>query len=422
MHLDGSMRLSTLIELAQEHGVQLPSYDEEELRRTVFKPHYDSLEEYLEGFQYLTKVMQSEAALERVAYEFAVDNYSEGVRYFEVRFAPQLHAQVLSNLPLEQVVVSVNKGLLRAKEEFNFQRLRRSNSVTATGVPPEPRYEYGIILCAMRLFSPDMSRYYAALLAVLPDLEYDRVVGLASETVVRVAMRCRDELKLPVVAVDIAGAEAGYKASIHREAFDLAHGYFLNKTVHAGEGYGPESIFQAVRDLHAERIGHGYHLFSEHLVEGEENVVDPTGYVRRLTKYVCDRRINVEVCLTSNLGTMPGLQLKDHAFAKMIAEGVSVSLNTDNRLVSRTTVTNEIRKAVDTFNITPSTLKCIVITGFKRSFFPGSYLERRQYVRSVIAYYGKIFFFIMMSILLIFMFYDFCCHRLPGRATWNSIN
>ena len=333
--------------------------------------------------------MQTESALERVAYEFAVDNFAEGVRYFEVRFAPQLHAHVLSGLNLEQVITSVNNGLLKAKNEFNAARSERiRNSSVVYDTPLEPRYEYAIIVCAMRLFSPEMSRYYAALLAVLPDLEYDRVAGLASETLVRVAKKCRDDLKLPVVAVDIAGAEAGYKASIHRDSFDLAHGFFFNKTVHAGEGYGPESIFQAVRDLHAERIGHGFHLFSEHLVVGEENVGDPAGYVKRLTKYVCDRRINVEVCLSSNLGTMPGLRIRDHALAKMITEGVSVSLNTDNRLVSNTSVTKELKMAVENFAITPSTLKCIVVTGFKRSFFPGTYMERREYVRSVIAYYG----------------------------------
>jgi adenosine deaminase len=343
--------------------------------------------------------MQTGPALERVAYEFAVDNYSEGVRYFEVRFAPQLHAHVLTGLSIEQVVACVNKGLKRAKDEQNAARLERVET-WPRHVPPEPRYDYGIIVCAMRLFSKEMSRYYAALIAVLPDLEYDRVAALASETLVMVAKKCRDELKIPVVGIDIAGAEAGYKASIHKDAFDLAHGCFLNKTVHAGEGYGPESIFQAVRDLHAERIGHGFHLFSEHLVEGEENVADSAGYVKRLTKFICDRRINIEVCLSSNLGTMPNLKLEDHAFAKMLTEGVSVTLNTDNRLVSNTTVTNEIKKAVDTFAVTPSTLKCIIVTGFKRSFFPGAYAERREYVRSVIAYYGSLLTLCVISLFI----------------------
>lgn len=282
----------------------------------------------------------------------------------------------------------MNKGLLRARDEFNAQREERRKD-WPTGAPVEPRYEYGIIVCAMRLFCPEMSKYYEALMAVLPDLEYDRVAGLASETLVRVAQKCRDELKLPVVAIDIAGAEAGYKASIHRSAFDLAHAHFFNKTVHAGEGYGPESIFQAVRDLHAERIGHGFHLFSEHLVVGEENAANPQDYVERLTKYVCDRRINVEVCLSSNLGTMPDLELKDHTLCKMLKAGVSVSLNTDNRLVSNTTVTKELKMAVNTFNISPPTLKSIVVTGFKRSFFAGTYMERREYVRSIILYYGN---------------------------------
>lgn len=292
------------------------------------------------------------------------------------------------NLSALQAIVHVNSGLKRAKDNFNEQRAVRLRSRTHD-VPPEPKYDYGIIVCAMRLFSPEMSKYYADLLAVLPDVEYNRVASLASETLVRVAKKCRDELNLPVVAVDIAGAEAGHKASIHRDAFDLAHGFFFNKTVHAGEGYGPESIFQAVRDLHAERIGHGFHLFSEHLVTGEDNVANPSDYVRRLTKYICDRRINIEVCLTSNLGTMPDLKLKDHAFGRMLKEGVSVTINTDNRLVSDTTVTKELRKAVDNFNVSPSQLKSLIVNGFKRSFYSGPYADRREYVRSVFAYYGE---------------------------------
>ena len=335
--------------------------------------------------------MQTPSALERIAYEFAYDNFAEGVRYFEVRFAPQLHASVdpRDEMSMDQVVVYVNNGLQRAKIEFNAARQQRIES-EETPVVIEPRYEYGIIVCAMRLFVPRMSRYYDALLAVHPDVPSEKLTGMASESLVLTAKKCRDELRIPVVAVDIAGAEAGYKASSHRHAFDVAHGFFFNKTVHAGEGYGPESIFQAVRDLHAERIGHGFHLFSEELVCGEENVDNKSEYVRRLVKYLCDRRINMEVCLTSNLGTMPSLELKDHAFGKMMKAGLSVSINTDNRLMSRTNTKLELRKAVDTFNITPAELKVMIVNGFKRSFYHGDYSERCEYIRSVVDYYDAL--------------------------------
>jgi adenosine deaminase len=393
VHLDGSLRISTLIELAQEQGVSLPSYDEEELRSTVFSGRYETLEKYLEGFKYSCAVMQSAEALERVAYEFAIDNFTEGVRYFEVRFAPQLHSSVDSHnkLDIERVIQSVNLGLLRAKEEFNAAlELRATELQSQSGnVSVEPFYEYGIIVSAMRLFSPAMSQYYQALLSIHPYIPYRRVASLASETLVRVAKKCRDE-GIPVVALDVAGAEAGYEAAVHKEAYDLAHSFFLNKTVHAGEAYGPESIKQALRDLHAERIGHGYHLFSEELVVDETNALDRAGYISQLTKYICDRRINVEVCLTSNLGTMPHLNIKDHAMAKMLRHGVSVSINTDNRLMSNTTTVNELRLAIDAFNIDLHLLKQIVLNGFKRSFYHGTYYDRREYVRSVGRYFDSI--------------------------------
>ncbi|CAE7661155.1 add [Symbiodinium microadriaticum] len=287
---------------------------------------------------------------------------------------------------MEQVVTYANRGLLRAKHEFNAARQRRVESQDSLALI-EPRYDYGIILCAMRLFVPGMSRYYDALLQVHPHLPLDTATALASETLVLVAKQCRDELLIPVVAIDIAGAEKGYKASIHRRAFDTAHGFFFNKTVHAGEGFGPESVFQAVRDLHAERIGHGFHLFSEELVTAPQNIQNRSEYIRRLTKYLCDRRINIEVCLSSNLGTMPTLELKDHAFGKMLQAGISVSINTDNRLMSRTNTIQELRKAVDTFHMSPAQLKVVVMNGFKRSFYHGEYTEKCEYIRSVADYY-----------------------------------
>jgi len=335
--------------------------------------------------------MRTAANLERVSYEFAEDNYNEGVRYFEVRFAPQLVASLRSHssegkehLNVQEVIMAVNAGLKRACVEANERRAARE----AETFEPEPMYEYGIICCAMRSFPP--CEYYDAFLEIHGDLSYERVCSLASETLVQCAIKCRDELSVPIVALDVAGAEEGFPNKVHKTAFDIAHENFLNKTVHAGEGFGPESIFQAIRDLHADRIGHGFHLFSVEKVTEGKSAEAKEEYVRKLIKHISDRRVNLEVCLTSNLGTMPGLQLKDHALKKMLEHGVSVTLNTDNRLVSDTTVSLELRKAVDTFDLTPKQLREIVVCGFKRSFFAGPYSAKRKYIRRVMDCYDAI--------------------------------
>lgn len=381
VHLDGSVRMNTLVELAREKNVSLPSYDSEELAQILIKDSFNNLEDYLECFKYTTAVMQDATSMERIAYEFAVDNYSEGVRYFEVRFAPQLHASIdpTDDFMVEDVVVAVNKGLDRATSEFNV-----------TLSDDEPEYTYGIILTALRFFVPEMSRYYRAFCSVHQHLNQERICSLASEVLVLAAVKCRDELGLPVVAFDIAGAEKGFRAATHRDAFDIAHSHFMNKTVHAGEGFGPESIFQAVNDCHAERIGHGYHLFSSELVVGESNLHRRDEYVTRLTKFICDRRICLEICLTSNMNTMPGLKLKDHAFGKMIKNGVSVCLNTDNRTISKTTVEKELARAVETFGMCPHLLRSIVLNGFKRSFYKGTYVDRCNYIKKVVDYYDLV--------------------------------
>jgi adenosine deaminase len=383
VHLDGSLRLRTLIELAEAQGVKLPSTDEEELLRTVFKPTYDSLEDYLQGFQYTTAVMRDADSIERIAYEFAVDNYSEGVRYFEVRYAPQLHASGDESLTICAVNIAVDRGLRRARDEFNAKLLDDGLD--------EPMYEYAIILCAMRMIFPGMSRYYDSLMSIHAHEPSRKIVSMASVALVHSAIQSIKSDGIPVVGLDIAGAESGFEAQEHTEAFALAHKHFLNKTVHAGEGYGPESINQAVRDLHADRIGHGFHLFSKDMVKAEQFLGKDGGasFVGNLVKYVCDRRICFEVCLTSNLQTMPGLEIADHAVRKMFDNSVSVTICTDNRLVSRTSTVDELKRAIDAFELTPAQVRDMIINGFKRSFYPGPYDERRAYVRRVIDFYDR---------------------------------
>ena len=377
LHLDGSMRLSTLIELAHENDIPLPGNTEKELKKKVFKDKYNDLGEYLQGFSYTGAVLQNESSLERVSYELGVDNIEEGVRYIEVRFAPQLHQH--KHLGIANVLKAVNRGLERAKNEFNLSPAVQSGQ----DVP----FAYGMIVCAMRMFDYGYSEYFDSLLDVHKYSERKWIFSIASQELVKASVETRDRFKLPIVGFDLAGQEKGYPAVDHKQAYSLAHKSFLKKTVHAGEAFGPESIFQAITELNADRIGHGVHLFNSNMIYDSE-IEDKEAYVENLAQYIGDRRITLEVCLTSNMQTIPDFrELKDHSFGKMREAGLSVTFCTDNRLVSSTTVTDEILKAVETFDISVKELKNLIAYGFKRSFFPGTYLEKRNYVRQVLDAY-----------------------------------
>ena len=379
VHLDGSLRIPTLIELAKERDVELPAYTEEGLRQEVFLDAYDSLADYLKGFAYTCAVLRDEAALERCAFEMVEDAFAEGVRYMEVRFAPQLH--VHDGLSLEQTLLAVSRGLKRGEDYCN-----QSDRIQSGAEPP---FRAGIIVCAMRFFTSAFSPYFADYVEVHKYRPLREIITLASEDLVRAAVAIRDKHGLPIVAFDLAGQEDGYPAAAHRNAYAYAHKNFLAKTVHAGEAFGPESIFQAITELHADRIGHGFHIFSQERISSPD-IADKAAYCDALAQYVADHRITIEVCLTSNLQTMPELGgIENHAFKRMLDERLSVSLCTDNRLVSNTTVSKEVQLAVDTFSITPDHLKHLMIYGFKRSFFPGSYREKRAYVRHIIDFYEE---------------------------------
>ena len=381
VHLGGSMRAESLIEMAQERGVVLPAETPEGLRREVFKDRYSSLEEYLHGFSYTSAVLRDPDSLERAAYELCLDCQEEGVRYLEVRLSPQLHTGEGGTIPT--VLSAVAKGIERAEKGFN------GHPGVASG--REPPFKAGIIVAALRHFAPGFSRTYRDMLKIFEDLPRDQVFGLASEAMVHASVRARDELGVPVVGVDLAGREHGYPAEDHAKAYQIAHEAFLGKTVHAGEDYGPESIFQAITECHADRIGHGTWLFDSDQIQ-DPGITDRQGYVDRLVQYIADRRITVEVCLTSNLQTIPAMKsLRDHPFGKMRRSRLSVTLCTDNRLVSRTTVSREIGLAVKAFGLMPKELGDILVYGFKRSFYPGPYLEKREYVRHIIDYRDNVF-------------------------------
>lgn len=379
VHLDGSIRLETIIELSKQDDLVLPSYTVEGLNELVFKDQYDSLEDYLTTFGYSGAVLQKPENLERVAYELAIDNQNEGVRYIEVRFAPQLH--INERMDMARVLESVNKGLERAQKEFNQKpEIKEGN---------EPPFFYSIIVCAMREFGP-WSLFFKNFIESFTFSDKEEIYRLASLELAKGSVRIRDKLGLPITAFDLAGAEAGHPAQDHWEAFQYVHEAFMHKTVHAGEGFGPESIFQAITELHADRIGHGYFLFDVDKINNPE-IEDKSKYVSDIAQYIADRRITIEVCLTSNLQTNPDVEkISNHTFGKMLKNNLSTTFCTDNRTVSKTTVTNEIMLALKNFEMSEKELRNSIIYGFKRSFFPGKYLEKRRYVRKCLNYYDEI--------------------------------
>lgn len=380
VHLDGSVRLKTLIELAKKQKVELPSYTVDGLKELVFKERYRNLGEYLYGFRFTTAVMQDPESLERIAYEFAWDNIDENVAYVEVRFAPQLHINPRQDM--FEVLDAVNRGLNNARVEQN------TRPDVASG--KSPRFEYGIITSAMRKFESQYSDYYRRLCETHRFSSARELYPMGSLELARAAVHIRDTKALPIVGFDLAGEESGYPAEHHREAFRYAHKHFLKKTVHAGEAYGPESIFQAITDLQAARVGHGYYLFSVGSIK-DKGIEDRNRYIRALSEYIADRRITIEVCLTSNMQTNPRIKsISRHAFKKMRKWNLSTSICTDNRTVSSTTVSDELHLAANTFHLKRREMKDIIIYGFKRSFFPGSYIEKRRYVRGIIDHYERV--------------------------------
>jgi adenosine deaminase len=379
LHLDGSLRLKTLIELSRREKVKLPSYSEAGLRRLVFKDSYRSLPEYLHGFAYTCAVLRRADNLERVAKELVEDNAAEGVRYIEVRFAPQLH--VCDGLTATDAVRAVARGLWAGAKAHNRNpAVRRGEDLP---------FHYGIIVCGMRRFGKGMSQYFANLLSIMEHADKDDVFAAASLELARSAVAWARE-GLPVVGFDLAGEEAGYPPVDHKEAYQYAHDHFIRKTVHAGEAYGPESIWQAITQCHANRIGHGTFLFAHDMIQDPE-IPDRRRYVEDLASYIASQRIGIEVCVTSNLQTTPSLKtIAAHPIKKMIDYGLSVSICTDNRLVSNTTVSRELELVAGHLGLTREQLRKLVIAGFKGSFFPGSYNAKREFVTAVSARYHEV--------------------------------
>jgi adenosine deaminase len=383
LHLDGSLRIPTLIEMAKKGNIKMPSYTEEGLRELVFKSSYANLGEYLHGFQYTCSALRDLENIERVAYELAIDNQNENVYYIEARFAPQLMMDAERGLTMETVMDAAYKGFERAKKEHN------NRPEVKNGTRPE--FHYGIISCAMRKFgpkgySPFYSNFYK-MMEYSPEME---VIKSAALQMVKAAVKIRDEKGIPIVSIDLAGQEHGYPPGKFREVYAYAHKNFMHKTVHAGEAYGAESIFQAITECYADRIGHGYYLFDEDKIV-DERITDKRKYLSELITFVADKRTTIEVCLTSNLQTNPEIKdIKNHNFRHMLANRMSVTICTDNRLVSDTSVSREYKLAVDNFEIQPKHLKDVVAYGFKKSFFAGEYITKRNWAKNVMMYFDEV--------------------------------
>jgi adenosine deaminase len=317
-HLDGCLRPATLLELADEQGVKLPTRKLPALTRLLEAgKRTRNLGEYLKIFDLTLSVMQERAALYRVAYELAVDAASENVRHLEIRYSPLLHRR--RRLPFEAIVDAVNAGLADAGKLYGLST--------------------GVILCGIRSLPPRSSVMLAEL---------------------AVAYKGRG-----VLGFDLAGQEKDYPAKAHKRAFEIVLRENVNCTVHAGEAFGPASIKQALHYCGAHRIGHGTRLRE-----------DPD-----LMRYVNDHRIPLEVCLSSNVQTRAVKSLAKHPFGYYFKQGLRVTLNTDSRLISGTTVSKEIALAARTFRLSPYEVKRIVINGFKSAFMP--YAQKARMLREV---------------------------------------
>jgi adenosine deaminase len=307
VHLDGSLRLGTILDLARQQKVALPADTEEGLRPFVqVGEECKSLVDYLKAFEVTLAVMQTYESLVRTAYELAEDAARENIRYLEIRYSPMLHQR--SGLSLTAIVQAVLEGLREARRKYPIQT--------------------GVIICGIRHISPEMSNRMA-----------DLTVAFKNKG---------------VVGFDLAGAEEDFPAKRHKDAFGRVLSNNINCTLHAGEAYGPESIHQAIHQCGAHRIGHGVRLIED----GD------------LLNYVNDHRIPLEICPSSNVQTKAVRRIEDHPVRMFYDLGLRVTVNTDNRLVTGTTLSNEYLVLHEKLGFSLEEIKELVLMGFKSAFLP----------------------------------------------------
>ncbi|MDC7220873.1 MAG: adenosine deaminase [Spirochaetales bacterium] len=329
-HLDGGVRPETIVELAGEIGMDLPETEPGRLAEWFHRgADRKSLSLYLEGFALTCGIMQTASALTRIAREALEQLKEDGVVYGEIRFAPILHQA--KGLTLEEIVHAVVAGLEEGRKK--------------TGV------EFGVILCAMRHQSGDLSMEMAEL-----------------------AVSFRDR---GVVGFDIAGDEFGHPPKRHLEAFEYIRRKNFNITIHAGEAFGVESIWQAIQICGAHRIGHATRLTEDMTVQGKE--IKQMG---TLSHFIRDRRIPLEICLSSNIQTGAASSIEGHPFGLYYNNNFRVMLCTDNVLMSNTTLTKEMMLAIEAFGLELDDLEKLTINAMKSAFI--HYDERLKLIYDVI--------------------------------------
>ncbi|MFD5014300.1 adenosine deaminase [Streptomyces chartreusis] len=327
-HLDGGLRPATVVELAAEVGHTLPTTDPDELAAWYFEAaNSGDLVRYIATFEHTLAVMQTREGLLRTAEEYVLDLAADGVVYGEVRYAPELNTN--GGLTVPEVVETVQEGLAAGMAK-----------ATAAGTP----VRVGTLLCGMRMF--------------------DRVREAADA-----AVAFRDA---GVVGFDIAGAEAGFPAADHRDAFEHLRRESVPFTIHAGEADGLSSIHQALQICGAQRIGHGVRI--------TDDIVD--GKLGRLASWVRDRRVALEMCPTSNLQTGAATSIAEHPITALKDLGFRVTLNTDNRLVSGTTMTREMSLLVEEAGWTVEDLRTVTLNALKSAFIP--FDERNALIEDVV--------------------------------------
>ena len=344
-HLDGGLRPATVIDLAATDGYDaLPSTDVGELGRWfVEAASSGSLEDYLETFAHTVGVMQTRDALVRVAAECAEDLAADGVVYAEVRYAPELHVE--GGLDLTEVVEAVNEGFREGE--------RRA---AAAGHP----IRVGALVTAMRHAARSME-------------------------IAELAVRYRDE---GVVGFDIAGAEAGHPPTRHLDAFEYLQRENAHFTIHAGEGFGLPSIWQALQWCGADRLGHGVRIIDDIEVTGRDGVdgqpTDDVGAVRlgRLAAYVRDMRIPLEMCPTSNVMTGAAKSIAEHPIGLLRRLHFRVTINTDNRLMSGTSMTKEFVQLAEAFDYSLEDFRWFTVNAMKSAFI--AFDERLALIDDVI--------------------------------------
>lgn len=324
-HLDGGLRVGTVIELADAIGHRLPTDDPEALAAWFHQGASGSLERYLEAFVHTVGVMQTAGAIERVAYESVADHAADGVVYAELRFDPGLCTA--GGLDRHEVVEAALAGMQRAAEATGLQAY--------------------LIITALR---------------------HRQDSDLAAQVAVRFG-------EAGVVGFDLAGPERGFPPDAHLPAIQRARRAGLGITLHAGEGDGPHSIWRAVALCGADRIGHGVHIADDTDFDGER--IRKLG---RLATTVRDHRIALEVAVTSNLHT--GTYIDGHPLGALYRAGFNVSINTDNRLMSGVSVSSEYAHAASDFGLSDEDLGRLTVAAIEAGF--GPWPERRHLIESVV--------------------------------------